>query len=42
LQPEGVLVSEPALTALGLNALPLPDGVEPGRYNLYRRVSSRS
>jgi hypothetical protein len=42
LRPDGVLVSEPALTARGLSALPLPDGVEAGRYNLYRRVSSRS
>jgi hypothetical protein len=42
LRPDGVLVSEPALTAPGLSALPLPDGVGAGRYNLYRRVSSRS
>jgi hypothetical protein len=42
LQPDGVLVSEPALAAPGLSALPLPDGVDVGRYNLYRRVSSRS
>jgi hypothetical protein len=42
LQPDGVLVSEPALTAPGLNALPLPHGVDAGRYNVYRRVSSRS
>jgi S-adenosyl-L-methionine methyltransferase len=38
----GVLVSEPALVTDGLVALPLPAEVEPGRYNLYRRVSYRS
>lgn len=38
----GVLVSEPALACEGLSPLPLPDGVAPGRYNLYRRVSRRS
>jgi hypothetical protein len=38
----GVLVSEPALAADGLNSLSLPAGVESGRYNLYRRVSHRS
>lgn len=42
LQLKGVLVSEPALTANQLSALPLPGGIEPGRYNLYRRVSRRS
>jgi hypothetical protein len=35
----GVLVSEPTLAVDGLNSLSLPAGVEPGRYNLYRRVS---
>src|ERR1700730_3584305 len=42
LQLNGVLVSEPAVTADQLSALPPPGGVEPGRYNLYRRVSRRS
>lgn len=42
LQLKGVLVSEPAVTANQLSALPLPGGIEPGRYNLYRRVSRRS
>jgi len=42
LQLNGMLVSEPGVTADGLRALPLPPGIEPGRYNLYRRVSRRS
>jgi hypothetical protein len=42
LQPDGILVSEPTLAAPGLGALPLPEGVDAGRYNLYRRVSFRS
>ena len=42
LQLNGVLVSEPAVTADELRALPLPDGIEPGRYNLYQRISRRS
>ena len=42
LQLNGVLVSEPAITADQLSALPLPGGVEPGRYNLYRRVNRQS
>ena len=42
LQPNGVLVSEPAITADQLSALPLPGGIEPGRYNIYRRISRRS
>jgi S-adenosyl-L-methionine methyltransferase len=37
-----VLVSEPAISADELSPLPLPDGVEIGRYNLYRQVSRRS
>jgi hypothetical protein len=37
----GVLVSEPAIAVDELNPLPLPDGIAPGRYNLYRRVSYR-
>ena len=41
LHPDGVLVSEPAITADQLSALPLPDRIEPGRYNLYRRISHR-
>ena len=39
---DGILVSEPALAVRGFHALPLPVGVESGRYNLYRRVSLRS
>ncbi|MBV9379000.1 MAG: hypothetical protein JO320_28785 [Alphaproteobacteria bacterium] len=42
LQLNGVLVSEPAIAADQLSPLPLPGGIEPGRYNLYRRVSCRS
>jgi len=42
LQLNGVVVSEPAITAEQLSALPLPGGIEPGRYHLYRRVSRQS
>jgi len=42
LRLNGVLVSEPGLAAAELCALPLPAGIEPGRYNVYRRISSRS
>ena len=42
LQLNGVLVSEPAIAADRLSALPLPGGIEPGRYNLYRRINRRS
>lgn len=42
LRCDGVLVSEPAVNCDELSALPLPGGVEPGRYSLYRRVSRRS
>jgi S-adenosyl-L-methionine methyltransferase len=42
LQLNGVLVSEPAVTADELSALALPDGIEAGRYNLYRRIRRRS
>jgi hypothetical protein len=38
----GVLVSEPRLDVDGLISLSLPEGVQPKRYNLYRRVSFRS
>jgi hypothetical protein len=31
-----VLVSEPEMAAAGLAALPLPAGIAPGRYHLYR------
>lgn len=34
----GVLVSDPPIDAAELEALPLPDGVAPGRYHLYRRL----
>jgi hypothetical protein len=33
----GVLVSDPAIDLPELAALPLPEGVAPGRYHLYRR-----
>ncbi len=33
----GVLVSDPAMADPALEPLPLPDGVAPGRYHLYRR-----
>jgi len=42
LRLNGVMVSEPVVTAAELSPLPLPGGVEPGRYNLYRRISCRS
>jgi hypothetical protein len=41
LRPAGVLVSEPALAWHGLTPIALPEGLAPGRYNLYRRVSCR-
>ncbi|HEV8032707.1 MAG TPA: class I SAM-dependent methyltransferase [Stellaceae bacterium] len=34
-----VLVSDPAIDSAELEALPLPDGIAPGRYHLYRRLS---
>ncbi len=36
LMPGGMLVSEPEIAADGLEALPLPAGVAPGRYHHYR------
>ena len=39
LRPGGVLVSDPPLDAAELAALPLPGGVAPGRYHLYRRLT---
>ena len=42
LRADGVLVSEPILSTDELYPLPLPLGIEPGRYNLYRRISCRS
>jgi S-adenosyl-L-methionine methyltransferase len=42
LRPDGILVSEPVIAANGFSLLPLPDGVEPGRYSLYRRINLRS
>ena len=39
LRLDGVLVSEPAVAADALSPLPLPPGIEAGRYNLYRRVN---
>ena len=34
----GVMVSDPAMDCPELGPLPLPDGVAPGRYHLYRRM----
>jgi S-adenosyl-L-methionine methyltransferase len=34
----GVLVSDPPIEAAELESLPLPEGVAPGRYHLYRRI----
>jgi S-adenosyl-L-methionine methyltransferase len=42
LRPDAVLVSEPAIALPELAPLPLPEGVAPGRYHIYRRISSRS
>jgi S-adenosyl-L-methionine methyltransferase len=39
LRVQGVLVSEPLMEAAQLIPLPMPDGVTPGRYHLYRRIS---
>jgi hypothetical protein len=38
LRAGAVLVSDPQITAGGFAALPLPDGISPGRYHLYRRL----
>jgi S-adenosyl-L-methionine methyltransferase len=40
LRPGGILASEPAVMADGLDPIPLPQDVLPGRYYLYRRVRS--
>jgi hypothetical protein len=42
LRPGAVLVSEPAIAWHGLSPMTLPEGLTPGRYNLYRYVSCRS
>jgi hypothetical protein len=42
LRMKGVLVSEPVIEAPQLTPLPLPYGVMPGRYNLYRCISPGS
>src|SRR5882757_7490574 len=34
----GVMVSDPPLDSAALEPLPLPEGVAPGRYHLYRRL----
>lgn len=39
LRPDAVLVSDPPFEAPELQSLPLPQGVAPGRYHLYRRLS---
>jgi hypothetical protein len=41
LRSNGVLISEPVIAADQLQPLPLPGGIAPGRYHLYRRISSR-
>jgi hypothetical protein len=41
LRLNGVLISEPVIAADQLQPLPLPGGIAPGRYHLYRRISSR-
>jgi hypothetical protein len=38
LGPGGVLVTDPPIEAPELAPLPLPDGIAPGRYHLYRRT----
>jgi hypothetical protein len=38
LRDGGVLVTQEEMDGTGLEALPLPDGVAPGRYHLYRRI----
>jgi len=35
-----VLATDPAIDCPDLETLPLPDGIAPGRYHLYRRVRS--
>src|SRR3954449_11487630 len=35
-----VLVSDPSIDSAELKALPLPEGIAPGRYHLYRRVQA--
>jgi hypothetical protein len=40
LGPGAVLASDPVFDCGELTPLPLPDGVAPGRYHLYRRVRS--
>jgi hypothetical protein len=42
LRPGAVLVSEPSIDLPELDSLALPEGVTPGRYRLYRRISCRS
>jgi hypothetical protein len=39
LRPGGVLVTQQEMDGPGLAALPLPEGVPPGRYHLYRRIN---
>jgi hypothetical protein len=38
LRTGAVLASDPRIDAADLLGLPLPDGISPGRYHLYRRV----
>lgn len=42
LRLQGMLVSEPALTLTELNPVDLPNGIEPGRYHVYRRINPQS
>lgn len=39
--PGGIVASDQRMPAPGLVALPLPDGIEAGRYHLYRALSRR-
>lgn len=40
LGPGAVLASDPVFDCVELTLLPLPDGIAPGRYHLYRRVKA--
>ena len=40
LRPGGILASDPVMACPELAALAVPEGVAPGRYHLYRRVSA--
>jgi hypothetical protein len=40
LRPGGILASDPVMACPELAAVPLPEGVAPGRYHVYRRVAA--